>query len=408
MFILSILATLIISISSTINPKHEFSMEYYYSLRIGEKQDVNVLLDTSQAESVLFKNSDRPYYPFIDTTKEEESHTIEINNLLLKNFEFEIENDKTSLNNSQCQGILGLGIEEDGENDLMDELKQQKIIKERILYFTTYPIPKIQFLIDMKKDLVKDFTKCPLSDKSDLEDDAYDDFEEGWLCDLTHIFPHDVTSLNNSIEIKGRAMFDAKSYYITAPLEYFNLFKDYYNPEDLEDNENVCESYTLNDDKFITCNFTSEYYNELTNISFVFGGYAYMIDSKNLFTSMGENKYYSLIRFRKMDKNLWVFGFPFFASYVLEFDYDRKTVGFLGGSSPVNITTEWAVWVQENKPVKTNMINTILANKTIMIIGIVSLSLIVLIVISILICNCVSKKNKDGMRPLTEEVHQKG
>lgn len=405
-FALLIIFVLGITLSSSINPKHEFSMEYYYSLRIGEKQDVNVLLDTSQADSVLFKNNDRPYFSFINSTKDEQPHTIEINGLLLRDFKFEIENDKTGLNNKECQGILGLGIEDDGENDLMDDLKEKGVINKRVLYFTTYPVPKIQFLDDMKKGLIEDFTKCPLSDKSDLDDDDYDDFEEGWLCALTHIYPQNATNLNTSIEIKGRAMFDAKSYYMTVPMEYFDLFMDYYSPEDLEDIENVCGSFELNGDKYLSCNFTSEYFNELNNISFVLGGYAYNIKSQKLFNSMGENKYHSLIRFRNIKKNLWVFGFPFFSSYVLEFDYDNESVGFLG-ESPVNVSSEWAIWVQENMPEKKNIIDTILANKTIMIIGIVSLSIIVLIVISFLIYHCVSKKNKDGMMPLREEVKEK-
>ena len=100
------------------------------------------------------------------------------------------------------------------------------------------------------------------------------------------------------------------------------------------------------------------------------------------------------------DEDIWIFGYPLFASYMMEFDFDRKVVGFNGKVAPLNLTVEWEEWDKETKKFS---FTKILENRNVMIIGIVCISIVLLIIIALVIkCIVSRKKGNEQHGPLVE------
>ena len=62
----------------------EYTMEYYYSLRIGNKMDLNFLLDTSKSNSIFFNDDNKLGKNLIDSDLSSFTTPIEINTHYIK------------------------------------------------------------------------------------------------------------------------------------------------------------------------------------------------------------------------------------------------------------------------------------------------------------------------------------
>ena len=256
----------------SIEQESDFTMEYYYSLRVANKKDLNFLLDTSISNSIYFNDPNKLGKELLKSDSKDLSTSIEINTHYIKRFNFDISNDNTKLNNSNLQGIIGLGIK-DSSNSLLDKMKEEKLIKKRIVYFSTLPYPKIEFQIDIPKNSKEIFTGCNITTNSD--------FQESWNCDLSHIYiedkekdkddKEDKIELNDTIEVNSQVIFDAKSYYITTSMKYLEEFLDEF------ENEDNCSKFPRNGFTYIQCNMNENDLKNLPYVSFVFDGYAYKI-----------------------------------------------------------------------------------------------------------------------------------
>ncbi len=312
----------------------EYTMEYYYSLRIGNKMDLNFLLDTSKSNSIFFNDENKLGKKLIDADLSSFTTPIEINTHYIKKLNFDLKKDETKLNNSNIQGIIGLGIK-DSSNSLLDKMKEEKLIKSRILYFTTSPYPKIEFQIDIPKNSKETFTGCNITKNSN--------FKESWNCDLSHIYiedkekdkddKEDKIELNDTLEVNSQVIFDAKSYYITTNIKYLELFLDEF------ENEENCSKFPRNGFTYIQCNLNENDLKNLPYVSFVLNGLAYKIKGEKLFMQSQKGKYVSLIRFsdKSLYDDIWILGYPFFSSYKIKFDYDNNFIGF-NGEKPLNFT----------------------------------------------------------------------
>ena len=141
-------------------PTEEYSMQYIISIRVKNKQDLNFLLDTSKSYSVFFSNTNKIGYNNLpDNYFSDFITSIEINTFNIKNFVFKIENDNTNFNNRNIQGIIGLGINENS-NSLLDKMKEEKIIKKRIIFFLNKPSPKIYFQNEISKRINEKYLGC--------------------------------------------------------------------------------------------------------------------------------------------------------------------------------------------------------------------------------------------------------
>jgi hypothetical protein len=387
----------------------DYSNEFYYQIRINDKFDALFLVDTSLSESYFFTDSNKVNYNLILNHINDESFkaNIEINGLYIDNFEFILTQDFTGLENEQIQGIIGLGLNDDEENNLIDTLKEQKIIKNRTIYYQINPEPKLMFPIEIKKKDMKNFTTCEVV--------FNEDYPENWICEMTNILFGDTVkkdsnlNLNNTINLdENYAVFDLKSYYITTSEKYINYFIKKFN----EFKANACTTTKIDSDKYLSCSFTENDLSILPYVAFVFDGYGYKIKGENLFMNMEKGKYISLIRFNnKINDDVWVFGYPLFYSYLIKFDFDNLIVGF-NGEEPINFT----LFNNENLNDKNNnenflnnlieMCKNLWKNKTSRYSILCGLGTIILAIIAYLIYRCYNRDNKGGMKKLIEEIPQ--
>ena len=76
-----ILLSLIIFASCEVDLEHSVSMEYYYSLRVNDKNDMPLLLHTSNSQTVYFHDASKPYTHLLPFDTDEFTAPIEINGL---------------------------------------------------------------------------------------------------------------------------------------------------------------------------------------------------------------------------------------------------------------------------------------------------------------------------------------
>lgn len=342
--------------------------------------DIGITYDMMNASSFICMNNATEYTNI--------TASIQFGSFLLENYTFKvIESNKTGF-------IIGLGIRPNFSNDLVRLLKQHQYIDKQILYYSSNPKQSIQFPIDKRKLDQANFTSCGLTERKDL--DAK--YHNSWVCDYTHIKPTKANLMNEMIEINGRAVFDANSQYIIAPIEYITVIQNYFA---LKAN---CDLFVDEDSGEIDfhCNMTRSDIDSMPEIAFMFEGIAYAIPGSSLFIESNDDNdstyYSSLIIFRKEKKNLWFFGYPFLKHYHLELDYDNKEIGFRGYKA-YDMTEEWSQW----KHSKTSFINRVYNDKRMMIIGIVFGSAILFFVFVVIIRAFRKIKDKGAHSELIEE-----
>lgn len=397
----TMLSFLLITMTLYTGIKAEYSMSYYYPFRLGQKaKEVQMVINSKESETILFSNTERPYSEEILTNTEMDifKDSVEINGQVLNNFSFSVKEDTTELKNPSLQGIMGLGISLDTEtNDLFEALHESQLIERKTIFIKTLPKAKVEFLVDKnKKDLVN-FTYCGMTDKDDLEEKYHD----GWVCEYTHLLLDNKTekkeelSWNDTFQVHGRAIFDTTSSYIIAPLEYYSVIFSL-----LELNETICKSVEdlATNETYLNCAFTNTTdFNKMNSFYFMFDGFAYPVHTKDLFKNTTKG-YVSMIKFRNETNNIWTFGYPFFSNYEVQFDYDEKKVGF-NGENPLNFTAEWNEWLIENQ----SFLNRVYNDKTIMIVGAILGSIILVTILALIIRAFARRQNPAVHSQLIEE-----
>ncbi len=183
----------------TLLPIEVYSMQYIISIRINNKQDLNFLLDTSISHSVFFSDTNKIGYNNLpENYFSDLIASIEINTFNIKHFVFKIGNDNTDLNNRKIQGIIGLGIK-DNSNSLLDKMKEEKIIKKRILFFLNKPSPKILFQNEISKRIKEKYFGCYINTQSYKLIIMNKNFSESWNCDLNYIYIENKEKYNKNI-----------------------------------------------------------------------------------------------------------------------------------------------------------------------------------------------------------------
>jgi hypothetical protein len=359
------------------------TLNFIYEIRAGpDEEDKNFLVDNTRQNTYLFN------YKKIDSnSNDDEIETnIEVNNLYMKNFEYKlIDNFLPINNNNGIYGVLGLGTLH-GKNMFMDQLKNNKLIKKRKAYICLNDenSKKLKFQYELPKNYGEDFIFCPLV----LYKDSYEQkYHESWMCEMTHILVKNEENgekinkkiyLNDTYETMGKIVFNPNSNYITAPEIYLHYLKIQYSMN----SRNRCSIYKRDDKMYLYCNYESQKnFDKLPYFGILIEGYLHKIPVRNLFVkTQEENNYMSLIRFDKRNNkgHLWEFGLPLFKSFVMQFDFDNKRVGF---GEPLikseNITGEWVQWYSLNEGLSPRLF----ANKTTMLIGLICFILIIFIII---------------------------
>jgi len=312
---------------------------------------------------------------------------LEINTLHLKDFEFQLSPnilEKDENYGQRIYGIIGLGTV-NGKNSFMNQMRSNRLIKSKKVYFNLEDKnnKKLRFQYEVPKNYENDFTFCPLITYKSSYDKKY---YESWMCEMTHILvkneenPEDINKvikLNDTYETLGKIIFNPNSNYITVPEIYLHYLKIQYSMN----NRNRCSSYKRNDQIYLYCKYEDEKnFEKLPYFGVLIEGYLYKIPVKNLFIrTEEEGSYLSLIRFDKNNNkgHLWEFGLPLFKSFVIEFDFDNRRVGF--GEPQIkseNLTSEWIQWYSLNEGLSPRLF----ASKDTMIVGVVCSIVIILFI----------------------------
>ena len=357
------------------------NLNFIYTIRAGpDEEDMPFLIDITKQNTYLFRNEE------IDSNDNEIETNIEVNNLYIKNFEYKLTDNFLPINkNNGINGVLGLGTLH-GKNMFMDQMKYHKLIKKRKAYICLNDenSKKLKFQYELPKNYGEDFIFCPLV----LYKDSYDkQYHESWMCEMTHIIvkneenEEDINKkiyLNDTYETMGKIIFNPNTKYITAPEIYLHYLKIQFSM----DSRNRCSVYKREDKIYLYCNYEIEKnLDKLPYFGILIEGYLHKIPVRNLFVKTPEeNSYMSLIRFDKSNNkgHLWEFGLPLFKSFVMQFDFDNKRVGF---GEPLiqseNLTSEWVQWYSLNEGLSPRLF----ASKTTMIIGLICFLSIIFIII---------------------------
>jgi hypothetical protein len=379
------------------------SYNFIYPVNIGPDEEAKLfLIDTTRQSTYLFKDNK------IASNEDEIETTLEINTLHLKDFEFQlIDNFLDDSNIIKIDGIIGLGTI-NGKNSFMGQMKSNRLIKSKKVYmnFEDESNKILKFQYEVPKNYENDFTYCPLITYKHSYDKKY---HESWMCEMTHILvkneenEEDINRkiyLNSTYETMGKIIFNPNSNYITAPEIYLHYLKIQYSMN----NRNRCSSYKRNDQIYLYCKYEDEKnFEKLPYFGVLIEGYLYKIPVKNLFVKTEEEgSYLSLIRFDKNNNkgHLWEFGLPLFKSFVIEFDFDNRRVGF--GEPQIkseNLTSEWIQWYSLNEGLSPRLF----ASKIIMIIGLICLFTIFLFIFGCALFSYLSNYFK-RRNTLNEEV----
>ena len=374
---------------------------FVYTIRAGpEEEDMQFLIDNTKQNTFLFKDENLN----IAQDNEEIETNIEVNNLYMKDFEYKLTNNflsdkKIFDNNNTISGVLGLGTLH-GKNMFMDQMKSKKLIKKKKVYvcLNDENSKKLKFQYELPKNYGNNFNFCPLI----MYKDSYDKkFHESWMCEMTHILvkneenEKDINKtiyLSDTYETIGKIIFNPNTRFITAPEIYLHYLKIQYSMN----SRNRCSTYKKQDKIYLYCKYENEKnFEKLPYFGVLIEGYLHKIPVKNLFVKNEErNSYMSLIRFDKRNNkgHLWEFGLPFFKSFVVQFDFDDKKVGFGEPTlKSIDLTNEWVQWYSLHEGLSPRLF----ASKMTMLIGlIIFVSIIILVVIGGII-GYFSKYNKE-------------
>jgi hypothetical protein len=353
-----------------------------FPIYIGQNNtNIKMLFNTFTTEQTLYSNANRKYAVKINEKRNHSyiTESIAINEVILPNIDFNLKIDPTDFNDQEIQGELGLGINLEGRNDLINLLYNNKIIFQKEIIIGAQTILDTYLVTDK-------YYFANMTDKHDLPNKYHD----SWIVEQSHILTGTSKKelmWNNSEEINARAVLDSSSKYIYIPIGYLNLFLDIWNL-------NMTKCPVIEDGKkikYIRCSNTyKEYFKNIKPIYFIFEGYALLFPAVDLFENVGENEFESVIRFREENYDIWTFGLPLFNKYKVWFKYDKKMVGF-NAENVLDFNKEYILWRKENE----NILNKKSNDKKIVIIGAVLGSMILL---TILFCLIKSFRTENSRR----------
>lgn len=411
------------------SPAHKIVMNYLpenefftspFIIGEGEGQEFEVQIDTTTSETwVPSVNATYNVTPKYNSSESKTSNTtnktIEINDFegdvigkatfdtvtfgdySIKNFGFiQVVDFEVEKFTDYPKGKIGLGFkhERGDQFNFIKTLKTNGLINKEM--FTIVPKTNELYIGDLpftEEDNVS-MTTCNLTETADLDDD----YRQGWVCELTHVFLTDNEdgSLEEAHPFNSRVIFDSAYDYISIPKRHFALFNKSFITPLFNDSCNLVKGRR---EKYFLCDHNEEAINKAKMV-FVLGGHGYVLDGKALFEENLEGKYELLIRFKEEHDDIWALGFPFLDQYNVVYDYEDKTVGFYNGET-INLTDEWSLYMNGESPKQK------LEKKKLYIILAAVAGFIVLIIIICAIVKCCKKRKSDEHGPLMNQEEVK-
>ena len=283
-------------------------------------------------------------------------------------------------------GKLGFGFKQErGEAfDFVQMLKYKKLIDKEM--FTIIPKSK-QLVLGELPEQYKDIkmSSCNLTETDDLDDD----YRPGWVCELTHVFLYQnynssskAYSIDNAHEVESRVIFDSAYNYISLPKGFLPLIKDNLIKPIFND---TCYEVRANHEKYFVCEYNQDKLAKVA-VTFVIGGYGYVLRASELFVKTTEGTVELLMRFKEENDNIWALGLPFLNSFTTVYDYELKKVGFFEGER-IDMENEWNMWMNGETPKqKQQRIRSLIVAAS--VIG----GILLLIVICLIVRSCKKQK----------------
>ncbi len=284
-------------------------------------------------------------------------------------------------------GKLGLGYKQDhgDEFNFIRMLKEKGLVNNEI--FTIDPFQKELIIGNYpSKYLNNTYSFCNLTETHDLDDD----YRAGWVCELTHaFFFKPLKYLEDGVETtNARVIFDSAYQYIGIPKRNLDLFKKNFFEGILEE---ICIEMRAKREIYFICEDDEKLNN--ANITFVIGGFGYVLSKNELFKPLYGNKLECILRFIKQNDNIFSFGVPFIKNYVMAYDAEKQHVGFLGGNK-IDYFEDWKLWMKGISPKQRDKMKKIIYG------GIALGVLLLLIVIFLIVRSCRKKSNDIEHGPL--------
>ena len=191
--------------------------------------------------------------------------------------------------------------------------------------------------------------------------------------------------LEDGFEItNARVIFDSAYQYIGIPKDNnLKLFKDHYFENIL--NESCIEMRAKRETYFICEN--DDKLND-ANITFIIGGFGYVLTKNELFKPLYGNKLECVLRFVKQNDNIFSFGVPFVKNYIMAYDAEKQQVGFLGGNK-IDYFDDWKLWMKGISPKQRDYMNKLIIGASVL--G----GILFLIVFCLIIRACRRKNSSD-------------
>ena len=276
-------------------------------------------------------------------------------------------------------GKLGLGYKQDhgDEFNFIRMLKEKGLVNNEI--FTIDPFQKELIIGNYpSKYLNNTYSFCNLTETHDLDDD----YRAGWVCELTHaFFFKPFKYLEDGVETSNaRVIFDSAFQYIGIPKRNLDLFKKNFFEGILEE---ICIEMRAKRETYFICEDDDKLNN--ANITFVIGGFGYVLSKNELFKPLYGNKLECVLRFIKQNDNIFSFGVPFIKNYIMAYDAEKQQVGFLGGNK-INYLEDWKLWMKGISPKQRDKMKK-------MIYGGIALGIVLFLIIICLIVRSIRKKN---------------
>ena len=284
-------------------------------------------------------------------------------------------------------GKLGLGYKQDhgDEFNFIRMLKEKGLVNNEI--FTIDPFQKELIIGNYpSKYLNNTYSFCNLTETHDLDDD----YRAGWVCELTHaFFFKPLKYLEDGVETtNARVIFDSAYQYIGIPKRNLDLFKKNFFEGILEE---ICIEMRAKREIYFICEDDEKLNN--ANITFVIGGFGYVLSKNELFKPLYGNKLECILRFIKQNDNIFSFGVPFIKNYVMAYDAEKQHVGFLGGNK-IDYFEDWKLWMKGISPKQRDKMKKIIYG------GIALGVLLLLIVIFLIVRSCRKNSNDIEHGPL--------
>ena len=284
-------------------------------------------------------------------------------------------------------GKLGLGYKQDhgDEFNFIRMLKEKGLVNNEI--FTIDPFQKELIIGNYpSKYLNNTYSFCNLTETHDLDDD----YRAGWVCELTHaFFFKPLKYLEDGVETtNARVIFDSAYQYIGIPKRNLDLFKKNFFEGILEE---ICIEMRAKREIYFICEDDEKLNN--ANITFIIGGFGYVLSKNQLFKPLYGNKLECILRFIKQNDNIFSFGVPFIKNYVMAYDAEKQHVGFLGGNK-IDYFEDWKLWMKGISPKQRDKMKKIIYG------GIALGVLLLLIVIFLIVRSCRKNSNDIEHGPL--------